>query len=217
LLTSYIVSSLFRELLENVNYSFIFLSLIHIFKLLLRNHIELLEVPLMMTNVKTLLPALLCVSVMTLSGCGSKTNSDDAMKAADTGEAIGVEESLDSTPRGMSEGRTSEGMLPVYFNFDSSDISGDQVPRIEVNADFSKGNPELPIRIEGNCDARGTNEYNMALGERRAWNAKKYLINLGVQEAKLTTVSYGEERMLLHGHDELSWAQNRRADFVVVE
>ena len=171
----------------------------------------------MMTNVKTLLPALLCVSVMTLSGCGSKTNSDDAMKAADTGEAIGVEESLDSTPRGMSEGRTSEGMLPVYFNFDSSDISGDQVPRIEVNADFSKGNSELPIRIEGNCDARGTNEYNMALGERRAWNAKKYLINLGVQEAKLTTVSYGEERMLLHGHDELSWAQNRRADFVVVE
>jgi peptidoglycan-associated lipoprotein len=171
----------------------------------------------MMTNVKTLLPVLLCVSVMTLSGCGSKTNSDDAMKAADTGEAMGVEESLDSVPRGTSEGRTSEGMLPVYFNFDSSDVSGDQVPRIEVNADFSKGNPELPIRIEGNCDARGTNEYNMALGERRALHAKKYLVNLGVEEAKLTTVSYGEERMLLHGHDELSWAQNRRADFVVVE
>ena len=57
----------------------------------------------------------------------------------------------------------------------------------------------------------------MALGERRALSAKKYLVNLGVEEAKLTTVSYGEERMLLHGHDELSWAQNRRADFVVVE
>ena len=171
----------------------------------------------MMTNVKILLPALLCVSIMTLSGCGSKKNSDEAMKVADTGEAMGVEESLDSVPRGTSEGRTSEGMLPVYFNYDSSDISGEQVSRIEVNADFSKTNPELPIRIEGNCDARGTNEYNMALGERRALSAKKYLVNLGVEEAKLTTVSYGEERMLLHGHDELSWAQNRRADFVVVE
>ncbi|MFT5726242.1 MAG: peptidoglycan-associated lipoprotein [Desulforhopalus sp.] len=171
----------------------------------------------MLTNVKRLLPALLCVSVMTLSGCGSKTNSDDAMKVADTGEAMGVEESLDSVPRGTSEGRTSEGMLPVYYNFDSSDVSSDQVSRIEVNADFSKSNPALPIRIEGNCDPRGTNEYNMALGERRALSAKKYLVNLGVEEAKLTTVSYGEERMLLHGHDELSWAQNRRADFVVVE
>lgn len=171
----------------------------------------------MLTNVKRLLPALLCVSVMTLSGCGSKTNSDDAMKVADTGEAMGVEESLDSVPRGTSEGRTSEGMLPVYYNFDSSDVSSDQVSRIEVNADFSKSNPALPIRIEGNCDPRGTNEYNMALGERRALSAKKYLVNLGVEEAKLTTVSYGEERMLLHGHDELSWAQNRRVDFVVVE
>ena len=171
----------------------------------------------MLTNVKRLLPALLCVSVMTLSGCGSKTNSDDAMKVADTGEAMGVEESLDSVPRGTSEGRTSEGMLPVYYNFDSSDVSSDQVSRIEVNADFSKSNPALPIRIEGNCDPRGTNEYNMALGERRALSAKKYLVNLGVEEANLTTVSYGEERMLLHGHDELSWAQNRRADFIVVE
>lgn len=171
----------------------------------------------MIVHVKKLLPALVCISVMTLSGCGSKTKTDDGMKVADTGEAMGVEESLDSVPRGTSEGRTSEGMLPVYFNYDSSDISGEQVSRIEVNADFSKSNPTLPIRIEGNCDARGTNEYNMALGERRALSAKKYLVNLGVEEAKLTTVSYGEERMLLHGHDELSWAQNRRADFVVVE
>ena len=171
-----------------------------------------------MINLKTLLPALLCVSVMTLSGCGSKTKTDEAMGPADDGEAMAAkEESLDSQPRGISEGRTSEGMLPVYFNFDSSDIKSDQVSRIEVNADFSNKNPALPIRIEGNCDPRGTNEYNMALGERRALSAKKYLVNLGVDESKLTTVSYGEERMLLHGHDELSWAQNRRADFVVVE
>jgi len=155
---------------------------------------------------------------MTLSGCGSKSKTDDAMMTADNGEAMAAKsESLDSQPRGISEGRTSEGMLPVYFNYDSSDVINDQVSRIQVNADFSKSNPELAIRIEGNCDPRGTNEYNMALGERRALSAKKYLVNLGVAESSLTTVSYGEERMLLHGHDELSWAQNRRADFVVAE
>ena len=108
-------------------------------------------------------------------------------------------------------------MLPIYFDFDSSEIRADQVARIQVNADFTNSNMDYKVRIEGNTDPRGTNEYNMALGERRALSAKKYMVNLGVDETKLTTVSYGEERMLLHGHDELSWAQNRRADFVVIQ
>lgn len=171
----------------------------------------------MVTKIKAMLPVLLCMSVMTLSGCGSKSETDQALKVEDKGEAMGVEESLESKPLGISEGRTTDGMLPVYFDFDSSDIKKDQIPRIEVNADFIKNQSDYDIRIEGNTDPRGTNEYNMALGERRALNAKKYLVNLGVNEAKLSTVSYGEERLLLHGHDELSWAQNRRADFVVIE
>jgi peptidoglycan-associated lipoprotein len=171
----------------------------------------------MVTKIKAMLPVLLCMSVMTLSGCGSKSETDEALKVEDKGEAMGVEESLESKPLGISEGRTTDGMLPVYFDFDSSDIKKDQIPRVEVNADFIKNQSDYDIRIEGNCDPRGTNEYNMALGERRALNAKKYLVNLGINEAKLSTVSYGEERLLLHGHDELSWAQNRRADFVVIE
>jgi len=177
---------------------------------------ELLEVLPMVKNVKALLAVLLCVSVMTLSGCGD-SKTDDAMKAEAQGEAMGAEESLDSKTLGISEGRTTEGMLPVYFNFDSSDIKSDQVPRIEVNAEFVKSHPDMAIKIEGNCDPRGTNEYNMALGERRALSAKKYIINLGANESQLSTVSYGEERMLLHGHDELSWAQNRRTDFVATK
>ncbi|MCP4339338.1 MAG: peptidoglycan-associated lipoprotein Pal [Desulfobulbaceae bacterium] len=165
---------------------------------------------------------MLCVSVLSLSGCGSKSETDKALKVEDKGEAMGVVEPLDSKPLdskplGISEGRTTEGMLPVYFDFDSSDVRKNQVPRVEVNAEFIKEQKAYDIKIEGNCDSRGTNEYNMALGERRALSAKKYLVNLGVNEAKLSTISYGEERMLLHGHDELSWAQNRRADFVVVE
>jgi len=133
------------------------------------------------------------------------------------GEAMGAVEPLDSKPLGISEGRTTEGMLPVYFDFDASEVRPDQISRIEGNAAFIKSNPDYEIKIEGNCDPRGTNEYNMALGERRALSAKKYLINLGVDEAKLSTISYGEERLLLEGQDELSWAQDRRDDFVVVE
>ncbi|BCL59879.1 peptidoglycan-associated lipoprotein [Desulfomarina profundi] len=170
----------------------------------------------MLKSVKILLPALICVSVMVLSGCGKKTDTEKAVAVETNNEAMGAEESLDSKPLGISEGRTTEGMLPVYFNFDSSEIKADQVPRIEVNAEFIK-KTDMNVRIEGNCDPRGTNEYNMALGERRALSAKKYLVNLGVDESRLSTVSYGEERMLLHGHDELSWSQNRRDDFVVVQ
>jgi peptidoglycan-associated lipoprotein len=173
----------------------------------------------MVKKAKILFPALVCVSIMALTGCGKKSETDTALKVEETNkEAMGAEESLDSKPAlGINEGRTTEGMLPVYFNFDASDIKSDQVARIEVNADFMRSNPNYNIRIEGNCDPRGTNEYNMALGERRALSAKKYLVNRGIDEARLNTVSYGEERILLHGHDELSWAQNRRDDFVVVE
>jgi len=154
---------------------------------------------------------------MMLGGCGKKTV--EAPEVGDPG-AMGPAESLESevSPTdNIMEGRTSGPMLPVYFDFDSSAIRGDQVERIETNGDFLKENPELAVRIEGNCDPRGTKEYNLALGERRAQSAKKYLVNLGVDESRLSTVSWGEEKLLLYGHDEISWAQNRRADFVIVK
>jgi peptidoglycan-associated lipoprotein len=108
-------------------------------------------------------------------------------------------------------------MVPIYFEFDSSAIVGEQVQRIELNAEFLKNNPDIKVRIEGNCDPRGTREYNLALGERRAQAAKNYLINLGVNRDRLTTVSFGEEKLLLFGHDEISYAQNRRDDFVIIQ
>jgi len=115
------------------------------------------------------------------------------------------------------EGRTSAPLLPIYFDFDKSNIRQDQRARIEKNASFLKQNKAAKVRIEGNCDERGTNEYNMALGERRALSAKKYLMNLGIHEDRMHTISFGEEKPLLHGHDEYSWAQNRRDDLVVIK
>lgn len=152
-----------------------------------------------------------------LGGCGQKTvDAPGASDPAARGTAESLESEVSATDNIM-EGRTSGPMLPVYFDFDSSSIRADQVERIETNADFLKKNPEVKVRIEGNCDPRGTKEYNLALGERRAQSAMKYLVNLGVNESRLSTVSWGEEKLLLYGHDEISWAQNRRGDFVIVK
>lgn len=167
----------------------------------------------MVRNIQAVLPALLLASVITLSGCASDSN-DDAMKP--DSEAMGAPESLDSKSIGILEGRTDGPMLPIYFDFDSSEVKGEAVARLENNAEFLK-KEGVSIVIEGNCDARGTNEYNMALGERRALAAKKYLVNLGVSEESMTTVSYGEERIHIIGHDEKAWAQNRRDDFVIAK
>jgi peptidoglycan-associated lipoprotein len=154
---------------------------------------------------------------LSLTGC-SKKSSETAQQGAGAGtEGAGSTESLETADSGIMEGRTSGPMVPVYFEFDSSKITGEQVQRIETNADFMKKNPQLKIRIEGNCDPRGTQEYNLALGERRAQSAKSYLVNLGVGAEHLSTVSFGEEKLLLFGHDEISWAQNRRDDFVIAK
>lgn len=114
------------------------------------------------------------------------------------------------------EGRTNAPMMPIYFDFDQSSIRDDQVQRLEMNAAYLKGNYSVSIRIEGNCDERGTNEYNMALGERRALSAKKYLMNLGVSSSQLDTISFGEEKPLNFGQNSLAWSQNRRDDFVIM-
>jgi peptidoglycan-associated lipoprotein len=142
-------------------------------------------------------------------------------KQAGTGSEgmAGGAESLSATGPGdkagnFLEGRTSGPMVPVYFDFDKSDIRADQQDRMKKNADFLKGG-KVAIRIEGNCDDRGTNEYNMALGERRAVSAKKALAKQGVAESRMETISFGEEKPLATGNDEAAWAQNRRADFVI--
>lgn len=170
-----------------------------------------------MSSKKMLYLATLLVLVfgMSLTGC-SKKKAEDVPQVTST-EGAGAAEPLENEDTGIMEGRTSGPMVPVYFEYDSSSVKGEQVQRIETNADFMKKNPALKIRIEGNCDERGTLEYNLALGERRAQSAKTYLVNLGVNGEQLTTVSFGEEKPLLFGHDEISWAQNRRDDFVIVK
>lgn len=103
----------------------------------------------------------------------------------------------------------------IFFEFDKSNISPDAREILKANADFLLKNGNSKVVIEGHCDERGTAEYNMALGQRRAQETKNYLVNLGIKEPRIKTISYGEERPFDPGHNEDAWAKNRRAHFVV--
>lgn len=113
--------------------------------------------------------------------------------------------------------REEVGLQDIHFEFDQSRITDDARRVLERNFRWLKAHSRVQISIEGHCDERGTTEYNLALGDRRAKEARRYLINLGINPSQLTrTVSFGEERPLDPGHNEQAWAKNRRAHFVVV-
>lgn len=103
----------------------------------------------------------------------------------------------------------------VYFDFDSSVIKATERSKIDFVANYLKSNPETKIQVEGHCDERGTEEYNRALGERRALAIREYLINAGVSGSRIYTISYGEDKPVDPGHNEAAWAKNRRGEFVL--
>ena len=106
-------------------------------------------------------------------------------------------------------------LRPLFFELDSSDVSAEGQQVMQANAAVLKKYPAMQITIEGHCDERGTAEYNLALGERRALAAKNYLVSLGIAADKIKTVSYGKEFPFDPGHDDAAWKNNRRAHFVI--
>lgn len=110
-------------------------------------------------------------------------------------------------------GRSSANLSPIYFDFDQAGVSPSMTDTLIQNADYLNSIPNANVIIEGNSDERGTNEYNLALGERRAINTQQYLINLGVDPARMRTLSFGEEKPLFLGQDEEDYKYNRRVDF----
>jgi len=103
----------------------------------------------------------------------------------------------------------------IHFDFDKYAIRPGDAKILDANAEWLKSNPDSLLLIEGHCDERGTNEYNMALGDRRAKATMNYLLAQGVQSARISTISYGEERPLCTEHNESCWSQNRRAELKV--
>ncbi|HEX4995409.1 MAG TPA: peptidoglycan-associated lipoprotein Pal [Methylomirabilota bacterium] len=119
-----------------------------------------------------------------------------------------------TTPPAPSEFRETENLKDVFFDFDKYDIRAGDAKVLDTNAAWLKTNNSL-VLIEGHCDERGTNEYNLALGERRAKATMNYLVGQGVQANRITIISYGKERPTCTEHSEACWAKNRRSHFLV--
>jgi len=103
----------------------------------------------------------------------------------------------------------------IYFDFDKSTLTPAAQDNLLRKAEWLRENADVTVTIEGHCDARGTNEYNLALGDRRAESAKAFLVDLGIAASRITTISYGEERPVCNQQNEECWAKNRRDNFVV--
>ena len=117
--------------------------------------------------------------------------------------------------RSLDDLNRDSPLQPIYFGLDSSDVDAEGQKVLQANAAVLKKYPTMQITIEGHCDERGTAEYHLALGERRALAAKNYLVSLGIPADKVKTVSYGKEFPFEAGHDEAAWSKNRRAHFVI--
>ncbi len=112
---------------------------------------------------------------------------------------------------------TDVDFAPVYFGFDSTVVPQGEISKIDAVAQHLSSNPNRVVVVEGNCDERGSNEYNMALGENRAGIVRNYLVQSGIDASRIQTRSYGEEKPAVDGHDEGAWSMNRRDDFAIYQ
>ena len=157
--------------------------------------------------------ALLGVALLASACETTPEETGDAMgegQAAEQAPAPAVETERTVTPMGPHEALASEGDR-VFFDFDRHDLRPEGQAALRRQAALLRANPGLAITISGHCDERGTREYNLALGERRATAAKNFLVEAGVDAARIATRSYGKDRPIVLGHTEAAWAQNRVA------
>jgi peptidoglycan-associated lipoprotein len=172
-----------------------------------------------------ILALVLVALTLALAGCGSKpvkptpgTTTPGANTGAES-EAANAANAAAAGAAGSQEetGGPLTGLLAtrvVYFDFDSAVIQGQGVDVVAAHARYLAANPQARVRLEGNTDERGSREYNIGLGDRRAQSVRRALLLQGVAEGQITTVSYGEERPADPGHDEAAWAKNRRVEIV---
>ncbi|MFP3866945.1 MAG: peptidoglycan-associated lipoprotein Pal [Desulfobacteraceae bacterium] len=163
------------------------------------------------------------------SGCARKTVAPAPPAVEEQEKAVIQEEELEAEAarRGLSHSQVTararaygpEGIAfeseDLYFEYDQYTLTTESQELLKKKAAFLRQHPEVVVTIEGHCDERGSSDYNLGLGERRAYSAKSYLVNLGVAPNRLATVSYGEEQPVDPGQDEIAWAKNRRAHLVI--
>ncbi len=154
-------------------------------------------------------------SAVAMTGCKKKPKSGSGIDGVGgVGGVMGSDlygDGLGMRPDSLTEIASQFGS--VYFDFDSAQVNPAERSKVEAVAQYLSSHANIGVIVEGHGDERGSNEYNLALGERRALAVRAYLVSLGIDGGRVQTKSYGEERPVALGHDEASWAQNRRADF----
>ncbi|TDJ04397.1 MAG: peptidoglycan-associated lipoprotein Pal [Deltaproteobacteria bacterium] len=166
-----------------------------------------------MFNWKKLLGFFFIVTFLGLSSCASK-------KTTATDEDVtteGMDESMSLELNGDSDSNTAGGLRTIYFDFDSAALRDDTRASLDENVSYLTENEDVEVQVEGHCDERGGVEYNLALGERRGKAVYDYLVAMGVDASRISTISYGKEKPVAFGHGEDAWSQNRRGNFVVTK
>jgi len=178
---------------------------------------------------------ILCCGAIMVGGCAKKelVKGEEAPAAAQkpaeqgtaaqpSGKAVKEEkvqeQAVKEAPAAREEAATAQGELDtIYFDFDAFVLTASARSTLTKNAEALKKNGSMKVRIEGNCDERGSDEYNLALGEKRAKAAMNYLVTLGIPADRLSIISYGKEKPADPGHDDAAWAKNRRDDFIILK
>lgn len=166
---------------------------------------------------------LLLASLALSTGC-KRRPKDTIYGAAGGADYVPPGEMIDESgmplvpgvPFDQSHQRVADiNFAPVYFAYDSYQLAPEEVVKIEQVAEFMRNNKDVVLIVEGHCDERGSNEYNLSLGEQRALAIRSYLLNLGIAPERIQTRSFGEERPAVPGHDESAWRFNRRGEFAL--
>ena len=185
----------------------------------------------MKRTMKLLLSLVVMLGLFALYGCPKKAEvssapeeqpkavekAPEAPKVEKAPEAPAAPPAEAAKPEKEAAAKTEAGLQPIYFDFDKSFVRDDAKPVMKANVAYLKANPKVKIKIEGNCDERGTIEYNQALGQRRAQSAKKYLTDMGIKASRISLISYGKEKPICTQSSEDCWQKNRRDDFVAAE
>ncbi len=163
-------------------------------------------------NLLTTVVTLSLGAMMTIS-CSKKATTEEPDTAGDV-SSIDTGDSANNGGAAGGAGQKIAALPTIYFEFNSFALNSASKEALGMAAQWLKGNTAQKIQIEGHCDERGTTEYNLALGERRASSVKDFLLSKGVSASQVSTISYGEERPIAMGSDEAAWAKNRRVEFV---
>jgi peptidoglycan-associated lipoprotein len=168
--------------------------------------------------------ALSLVVLSLVAGCSSWRKKGTDTGAGGSGNVVsettggGGSEKVDSSPMNFkatgSDTGTIEGLQTVHFDYDKSTLPADEKAKLQGDVDWMKKNSSTKMLVEGHCDQRGSTEYNLSLGERRANAVKQMLVQMGISAKRISTVSFGKEKLIANGDSESDMAQNRRANFV---